>query len=96
MKSYRKLIEEYEESHRRIIYVVSHLIDRKTKHIQDVDMFFLHTQNLSNELNAKGVAFDAQQSHYEFCETEKSLRSQIEDLKRERYNIIILFLKSHV
>lgn len=44
-------------------------------------MFFLHTQNLSNELNAKVAEFDVQQSNYEFCDTEKTLRSQIEDLK---------------
>ncbi|KAK4726858.1 hypothetical protein R3W88_031775 [Solanum pinnatisectum] len=43
-------------------------------------IFFLHTQNLSNELNAKVVVFDAQQSNYEFCDTEKALKSQIEDL----------------
>ncbi|KAK4733991.1 hypothetical protein R3W88_008252 [Solanum pinnatisectum] len=63
------------------------------KHIQDVDIFFLHTQNLSNELNAKGTAFDAQQSNYEFCDTEKALRSQIEDLNGRRYNAITIFLK---
>jgi len=39
--------------------------------MQEVDMFVLHIQNLSNELNAKIVAFDAQQFNYEFCDTEK-------------------------
>ncbi|KAK4729439.1 hypothetical protein R3W88_022427 [Solanum pinnatisectum] len=62
---------------------MSHLIKIKSKHFQDVKMFFLHTQNLSNELNVKVAAFDAKQSNYEFCDTEKALRSQIEDLKRE-------------
>uniref|UniRef100_M1DM67 Uncharacterized protein n=1 Tax=Solanum tuberosum TaxID=4113 RepID=M1DM67_SOLTU len=71
MKSYRKLINESEERRRRIIYVMSRLIDRKMKHFQDVNMFFLPTQNLSNELNAKVAAFDAQQFNYEFCDTEK-------------------------
>ncbi|KAG5592682.1 hypothetical protein H5410_043196 [Solanum commersonii] len=82
MESCRKLIEEYEERRRRIVYVMSRLIDRKMEHFQNVNMFFLHTQNLSNELNAKVAVFDAQQSNYEFCDTEKALRSQIEDLKR--------------
>uniref|UniRef100_M1DLR5 Uncharacterized protein n=1 Tax=Solanum tuberosum TaxID=4113 RepID=M1DLR5_SOLTU len=53
------------------------------EHFQNVNMFFLHTQNLSNELNAKVGAFDAQQSNYEFFDTEKALKSQIEDLKRQ-------------
>ncbi|KAG5616469.1 hypothetical protein H5410_016293 [Solanum commersonii] len=83
MESCMKLIEEYVERRRRIIYVMSRLIDRKMEHFQDVNMFFLHTQNLSNELNANVSAFDAQQSNYELCDTEKALRSQIEDLKRE-------------
>ncbi|KAG5580438.1 hypothetical protein H5410_051065 [Solanum commersonii] len=47
-----KLIEESEERRRRIIYMMSRLIDRKMKHFQDVNMFFLQTQNLRNELNA--------------------------------------------
>ncbi|KAG5615911.1 hypothetical protein H5410_015735 [Solanum commersonii] len=89
----RKLIEEYEERHTRVIYVMSRLIDRKLKHIQDVDMFFLHTQNLSNELNAKVATFYARQFNYEFCDTEKALRSQIEDLDGRRYNAITIFLK---
>ncbi|KAH0645768.1 hypothetical protein KY284_033652 [Solanum tuberosum] len=52
----RKLIEKYEERRRRIIYVMSRFIDRKMEHFQNVNMFFLYTQNLSNELNAKVVA----------------------------------------
>ncbi|KAK4717111.1 hypothetical protein R3W88_015449 [Solanum pinnatisectum] len=63
------------------------------KHFQDVNLFFLHTQNLSNELNAKVAAFDTQQSNYEFCDTEKALRSQIEDLNGRRCNAIRFFLK---
>ncbi|KAH0712205.1 hypothetical protein KY289_008164 [Solanum tuberosum] len=59
MESCRKLIEEYEERRWRIIYVMSHLTDRKMKHFEDVNMFFLHTQNLIKELNAKVAAFDA-------------------------------------
>uniref|UniRef100_M1DEY2 Uncharacterized protein n=1 Tax=Solanum tuberosum TaxID=4113 RepID=M1DEY2_SOLTU len=63
------------------------------KHFQDVNMFFLHTQNLSNELNAKVAAFDAQQFNYEFCNTEKALRSQIEDLKRKEMQCNQTFLE---
>uniref|UniRef100_M1D921 Uncharacterized protein n=1 Tax=Solanum tuberosum TaxID=4113 RepID=M1D921_SOLTU len=48
---------------------------------------------LSNELNAKVAAFDAQQSNYEFCDTEKALRSQIEDLKREEIQCNQTFLE---
>jgi len=53
----------------------------------------LHTQNLSNELNANFATFDAQQSNYEFCDTEKALRSQIEDLKREEMQCNQTFLE---
>uniref|UniRef100_M1DFG5 Uncharacterized protein n=1 Tax=Solanum tuberosum TaxID=4113 RepID=M1DFG5_SOLTU len=93
MKSCRKLIEEYEERRKRIIYAMSRLIDRKTKNFQDVNMIFLHTQNLSNELNAKVAAFDAQQFNYEFCGTEKALRSQIDDLKWEEMQCNQTFLE---
>ncbi|KAG5615454.1 hypothetical protein H5410_015278 [Solanum commersonii] len=93
METCGKLIEEYEERHRRIIFVMSRLIDRKMKHFQVVNMFFLNTQNLSNELNEKVAAFDAQQSNYEFCVTEKALRSQIEDLKWEEMQCNQTFLE---
>ncbi|KAG5594989.1 hypothetical protein H5410_036221, partial [Solanum commersonii] len=93
MKSCRKLIEASEERRRRIIYVMSRLLDRKMKHFQDVNMFFLQIQNLSNELNAKVAAFDAQQSNYEFCDTEKALRSQIENPKREEMHCNQTFLE---
>ena len=65
----------------RITYDMSRLIDKKTKHCEDVNMFFLHTQNVSNELNAKVAAFDTQQFNYEFCDTEKVFRNHIDDLK---------------
>ena len=44
----------------------SHIIDRKMKHCEDVNMFFLRTQNLNNKVNAKVARFHAQQLNFEF------------------------------
>ena len=56
-------------------------------------IFFLHTQNLSNELNAKVIAFDAQQLNYGFCDTEMALRRQIDDLKQKEMQCNQTFLE---
>uniref|UniRef100_M1DLG9 Uncharacterized protein n=1 Tax=Solanum tuberosum TaxID=4113 RepID=M1DLG9_SOLTU len=50
-------------------------------------------KELKQELNTKVVAVDAQQSNYEFCDTEKALRSQTDDLKREEIQCNQTFLE---
>ncbi|KAG5630344.1 hypothetical protein H5410_002061 [Solanum commersonii] len=59
-------------------------------------IIFVPLINLNNELNAKVAAFDAQQFNYEFCNTEKALRSQIEDLKRKEMQCTQTFLEDAI